>query len=95
MPYRRKKDHGRAEAMLILAWGLGIRIPKTTLTAKQLAGAEPLTSSSSEFTGSGPEEEAEEAANVSSNSMRVLVDDIEGDVGTYDDVKQELLLLRA
>lgn len=26
MPARRKKDHGRAEAMLIAAWALGVRI---------------------------------------------------------------------
>ena len=26
MVIRRKKDHGRAEAMLIAAWGLGMRI---------------------------------------------------------------------
>lgn len=30
MVTRRKKDHGRAEAMLIAAWGLGMRVAADT-----------------------------------------------------------------
>jgi len=34
---RRKKDHGRAEALLIVAWALGIRVPPELDTAKKVA----------------------------------------------------------
>ena len=38
---RRKKDHGRAEALLIVAWALGIRVPPASETAEKLAAIEP------------------------------------------------------
>ena len=34
---RRKKDHGRAEALLIAAWALGVRAPKDVAAEKSLA----------------------------------------------------------
>jgi hypothetical protein len=34
---RRKKDHGRAEALLLVAWALGIRVPAASKTAESLA----------------------------------------------------------
>ena len=36
---RRKKDHGRAEAMLIAAWALGVRITPDA-DAEEAAGSE-------------------------------------------------------
>ena len=36
---RRKKDHGRAEALLLAAWGIGVR---RTLADVTTANAEPL-----------------------------------------------------
>lgn len=34
MSCRRKKDHGRAEALLIVAWALGVRFPKEEITSE-------------------------------------------------------------
>lgn len=42
VPCRRKKDHGRAEALLIVAWALGVRAPKISTTFAHVAEGEAI-----------------------------------------------------
>ena len=59
--HRRKKDHGRAEAMLIAAWALGLRIEPETDSVRVVPAAE-VEESSEETEDVLPfEEDVEEA----------------------------------
>ena len=58
---RRKKDHGRAEAMLIAAWALGLRIERETESVIVVPPAESKDSSEDAEDMLQLEEELEEA----------------------------------
>ena len=58
---RRKKDHGRAEAMLIAAWALGLRIEPETDSVRVVPAAEVEVSSEEAEDVLPLEEDAEEA----------------------------------
>lgn len=59
---RRKKDHGRAEAMLIAAWALGLRIEPETDNVIVVPAAESKESSEDVEDVLPLEEEVQEAA---------------------------------
>ena len=58
---RRKKDHGRAEAMLIAAWALGLRIEPETDSVRVVPTAEVEESSEEAEDVLPLEEDVEEA----------------------------------
>ena len=59
---RRKKDHGRAEAMLIAAWALGLRIEPETESVVVVPAAESNESGEDTEDVMPLEEEVQEAA---------------------------------
>ena len=59
---RRKKDHGRAEAMLIAAWALGLRIEPETESVIVVPAAESKENSDDAEDVLPLEEEVQEAA---------------------------------